>query len=77
MDSGEDFGLENNTNINSPCGNTCQRHVFLVLTWEVCALGALQAIFHFCIPKKDLAKPHFSYQLHISRTELYFFCLEL
>ncbi len=27
---------------------------------------ALQTIFHFCIPKKDLAKPDFLYQLSIS-----------
>ncbi len=30
---------------------------------------ALQTIFHLCIPKKDLAKPHFFYQLNISKTK--------
>jgi hypothetical protein len=31
---------------------------------------ALQKILHLCIPKKDLVKPHFLYQLNISKTEL-------
>ncbi len=30
----------------------------------------LQTIFHLCIPKKDLAKPHFYNQINISKTEL-------
>jgi hypothetical protein len=33
-------------------------------------IAVLQTIFHICIPKKDLAKPHFEYQLNISKTEL-------
>ncbi len=33
-------------------------------------LHTLQTSFHLCIPKRDLAKPHFKYQLNISKTEL-------
>jgi hypothetical protein len=32
--------------------------------------NTLQTFFHVCIPKKDFAKPHFYYQLNISKTEL-------
>jgi hypothetical protein len=33
-------------------------------------LFALQTIFQLCIPKKDLTRPPFQYQLTISKTEL-------
>jgi hypothetical protein len=32
--------------------------------------STLQTLFHLCVPKKYLAKPHFYYQLNISKTEL-------
>ncbi len=37
---------------------------------KLAEFSTLQTIFHLCIPKKDLAKPCFSYQLYISKTEL-------
>jgi len=30
----------------------------------------MQTIFHLCITKNYLAKPHFSYQLNIPKTKL-------
>jgi hypothetical protein len=33
-------------------------------------LYTLQTIFSLCVPKIDLAKPHFKYHLYISKTEL-------
>ncbi len=41
---------------------------------EKCKLKAvsLQTIFQLCIPKKNLAIPHFCYQLHIFKTDYNF-----
>ncbi len=41
-------------------------------------LSALQTIFQLCIPKKDLARPHFQYQLpKYFENRIIMFCLEL
>jgi hypothetical protein len=39
--------------------------------------NTLLTVFHWCIPKRGLAKPHFKYQLNISKSWIIMLCLEL